>query len=148
MTNSRKDETGAKAASGATSTKQEPTAQVLKDTKPETTSASPHASSSASPPLPANQSETSRTAIDEGTTAKIAEALRLSGANMTRIAAEMGVSYNAVQSIKSKLQRASGSPEQRRTAIPGRDLEIQLLKLENDYLKRRLALFEPEQQPW
>jgi predicted transcriptional regulator len=144
MTNTKKDETGSKTASGVASIKAEPTPPTPKDVKSETASILPVATASASPVPPLAQATAARVALDDAINVKIVEALNHPGANMTRIAAEMGVSYNTVQSIRSKLQKASGGPEQRRATAPGRDLEKQLLRLENDYLKRPLAIFEPE----
>jgi transposase-like protein len=150
MTNARKDETGSKAV-GPLGTKQESVAPVPKDVKPEIKNDPPPPPSAATAPVPPlTQAANARAALDEASTAKIVEALKQPGANMTRIANEMGVNYNVVQSIKSKLQKASGSTEQRRMTTPKHsgvtapvgDAEVQLLKLENDYLKRRLAILE------
>ena len=150
MTNAKKDETGSKAV-GPLGTKQESVAPVSKDVKPEIKNDPPPPPSAATAPVPPlTQAANTRAALDDAITAKIVDALKQPGANMTKIANEMGVSYNVVQSIKSKLQKASGSTEQRRVTAPKHsgvtasvgDVEVQLLKLENDYLKRRLAILE------
>ena len=149
MTSAKKDESGSKAVP-LHGTKQETVAPVPKDVKPEIKNDPPPPSAATAPAAPLTQAANTRAALDDAITAKIVEALKQPGANMTRIANEMGVPYNTVQSIKSKLQKATDSTEQRRVTAPKSssvtgpvgDVEVQLLKLENDYLKRRLAILE------
>ena len=79
----------------------------------------------------------SRKPLSEVTKAQIIEALGKPGANMTRISADTGVSYGTVLGIK---QRLVGQRPGARPAAKSDDAE--LMRLELDFLRRKVALLE------
>jgi transposase-like protein len=92
-----------------------------------------------------------RTVLDEAIKAKIIEALTQPGANMTKIASEHGVSYSAVQGIKSKLAKATpAAVVVRRVAVkPAAPVvaaqpveDVELMKMELDFLRKKIAYLE------
>ena len=91
------------------------------------------------PPLV--QAANARRALDEAIKAKIVEALSKPGANMTKIAADTGVSYGTVLSIKQKL--AGPKPAVRQMAKPAaKSDDTELMRLELEFLRRKVALLE------
>jgi transposase-like protein len=140
MTTAKKEDTPTKAPT-ASVTKQELTVTATKDIKPGMETAP------AAVVAPLIQADAARTALDDAVKGKIVELLSQPGANMTRIANDLGVSYGTVQSIKSKLAKptpTARAPRVMTSKVAGQPVaeDVELMKLELDFLRRKVALLE------
>jgi transposase-like protein len=99
------------------------------------------------PMPPLTQAANARKALDDALKAKIIEELGKPNANMTKIANELGVSYGTVQSIKSKLAKPTAAARAPRVVAPKAVAQpvtedVEMMKLELEYLRRKVALLE------
>ncbi len=149
MTTAKKDEVSTKTPAAPTPKKDPIAPDINSDQKAATAPV-------AAPVPPLVQADNTRKALDGAMKGKIIEMLSQPGANATSVSNATGVSYNTVLSIKqglaggktNKPTRAASvsravpqKPVQTTASRPGID-ELDLLQLEVEYLRKKVALLE------